>query len=195
MFGTQPSDPALAAVGLFQGHGTLDVLELGAGQGRDTLFFAQHGLRVRALDYAEEAVETITIKACAVGLSELVCSSRADVREPLPFPDESFDACYSHMLFCMALTTPELEGLSKEVRRVLRPGGLCVFTVRTTDDAHYGAGIDRDDDMFEVGGFIVHFFGRSLVEHLTTGYELLDLTEFEEGDLPRRLFRVTMRKV
>ncbi len=194
MFGAEPSDPARAAVELFLAEGKVDLLELGAGQGRDTLFFAREGLRVRALDYAEEAVEAVRTKAAAVGLSELVSASRYDVREPLPFAGESFDACHSHMLFCMALTTPELERLSAEVRRVLRPGGLCVYTVRTTDDVHYGAGIDRGDDMCEAGGFIVHFFSRSLVERLAAGYELLDVAEFEEGTLPRRLFRVTMRK-
>jgi hypothetical protein len=30
-------------------------------------------------------------------------------------------------------------------------------------DPHYGAGIDRGDDMFEVGGFIVRFFDRALI--------------------------------
>jgi hypothetical protein len=98
------------------------------------------------------------------------------------------------MLFCMALSTPELERLAAEVRRVLRPGGLCVYTVRTTEDAHYGAGIDRGDDMYEVGGFIVHFFSRALVERLAAGYDLLDVSAFEEGALPRRLYRVTLQK-
>jgi hypothetical protein len=30
------------------------------------------------------------------------------------------------MLFCMAFITTQLEALSREVLRVLRPGGLCV---------------------------------------------------------------------
>jgi len=97
-------------------------------------------------------------------------------------------------LLCMALTTHDLEALAAEVHRLLSPGGLHVYTVRTTDDAHYGTGIARGDDMYEVGGFIVHFFSHALVERLSRGYELLDVAEFEEGDLPRRLFRVTLRK-
>ncbi len=44
------------------------------------------------------------------------------------------------------------------------------------------------------GGFIVHFFGRELVERLAAGYELLEVREFEEGDLPRRLFAVVQQK-
>jgi hypothetical protein len=98
------------------------------------------------------------------------------------------------MLFTMALTTPELERLAGEVRRVLRPGGLHVYTVRHTGDAHYGAGIAHGDNMFENGGFVVHFFDRALVDRLGAGFTLLDLTAFEEGDLPRRLWRVTSRR-
>ncbi len=98
------------------------------------------------------------------------------------------------MLLCMALTTAEIERLVGEVRRVLRPGGLLIYTARSTADAHDRAGIARGDDMYEHGGFIVHFFSRALVDHLATGWALLDVTDIEEGELPRRLFRVTMRR-
>ena len=193
-FGAEASEPAEIAAALFGAEGKRELLELGAGQGRDTLHFACNGLRVHALDYADSAVEALRAKAVAAGLSDEVSVSRHDVRERLPFVDESFDACYSHMLLCMALTTAELEALAADVRRVLRPGGLQVYTVRTTGDAHYRAGSDRGDDMYEMGGFIVHFFSRRLVERLSSGFELLEVAEFEEGALPRRLFRVTLRR-
>jgi len=76
----------------------------------------------------------------------------------------------------------------------LRPCGLNVYTVRHTGDAHYGAGIPRGEDLYEVGGFIVHFFSRQKVEELAKGYDLVGIDEFEEGPLPRKLFRVTLRK-
>jgi hypothetical protein len=43
------------------------------------------------------------------------------------------------------------------------------------------------------GGFVVHFFDRALVDRLATGFELVDIAGFTEGQLPRRLWRVTMR--
>jgi len=193
MYGTDPSDPAVAAAEAFAQGGIADVLELGAGQGRDTLYFARRGLHVHALDYAPGAVETIRSKADAAGIGELVRANQHDVRDPLPFADASVDACYSHMLFCMALTTPELQRLAEELRRVVRPGGLVVYTARTTEDVHFGTGIPRGDDMYEHGGFIVHFFDQNLVDRLAAGFELLDVSGFTEGALPRRLWRVTLR--
>jgi SAM-dependent methyltransferase len=193
MYGTDPSAPALAAAGAFAAAGHRSVLELGAGQGRDTLYLARQGLQVTALDIAPGTVEIISAKARAAGLSSMVTVAAHDMREPLPLSDDSIDASYSHMLFCMALTTGELERLALELRRVLRPGGLVVYTARTTADAHYGTGTPRGDDMYEHGGFIVHFFNRALIEHLAAGFELIDVIDFTEGELPRRLARVTMR--
>lgn len=193
MYGTDPSAPGLAAAEAFASAGHKSVLELGAGQGRDTLYLARQGLDVTAMDFAPSTVETLRAKAEAAGLGDMVSVARHDIRRPLPLPDSSFDASYSHMLFCMALTTGELESLALELRRVLRPGGMVVYTVRTTADAHYGAGIPRGDDMFEHGGFIVHFFDQTLIDRLAAGFELMDVTEFIEGGLPRRLARVTMR--
>jgi len=194
MFGTAPSEPARKAAALFKEEGAARIIELGGGQGRDTLFFAGEGFQVCTLDYSKESVATITQKAKALGLSQSITARVHDIRQPLPFEDGSFDGCFSHMLYCMALTTAELEFLSQEIRRILRPGGLNIYTVRHTGDAHYQTGIHRGEDLWEVGGFIVHFFSKQKVEHLAKGYELASLEEFEEGDLPRKLFFVAQRK-
>lgn len=194
MFGEAPSEAARKAAELFMHEGVHTILELGGGQGRDTLFFAHQGFHVSVLDYAEHGVQAIAQKAQALGLSPYVTALCHDVRTPLPFANDAFDACYSHMLLCMALTIAELERLSAEIRRVLKPGGLQVYTVRTTADPHYGTGIHRGEDMYEVAGFIVHFFSTAKVEQLATGYEIVSIDEFEEGGLPRKLFRVTLRK-
>ncbi len=194
MYGDESSDAAVAVADEFAAAGVATVLELGAGQGRDTLYLARRGFHVHALDYAPEGIEAIAAKADTEGLGDRVTVGLHDVRQPLPFADAAFDASYSHMLLCMALATPELERLVGDVRRVLRPGGLVVYTVRTTDDAHYGTGIARGDDMYEHGGFVVHFFDRALIDRLAAGFMLVDVTEFTEGELPRRLARVTMRR-
>ncbi len=194
LYGAEPSEPARIAAGLFREEGIQRILELGGGQGRDALFFARRGFQIDVLDYSEAAVQAIAEKSLQAGLSEMVTAGQHDVRTALPFPDETFDACYSHMLFCMALTTPELVQLSREIHRVLRPLGLHVYTVRHTGDPHYGQGIRRGEDIYEVDGFAVHFFSRPMVESLAEGFDLIGIEAFEEGDLPRKLFRVSMRK-
>src|SRR5512136_3182288 len=63
MFGEEPSDPARKATELYKREGVTKLLELGCGQGRDTLYFARNGFQVYALDYSETGVQTIREKA------------------------------------------------------------------------------------------------------------------------------------
>jgi SAM-dependent methyltransferase len=194
MFGRDPSEPARRALEFLQQEGKTLLLELGCGQGRDTLFFARNGFHVTAADYSQAAVRVIEEKARIAGMTQFLTALRLDVRQPFPFADRSFEACYSHMLYCMALTTPELDRLSREVWRVLKPGGINIFTVRHTGDPHCGTGIHRGEDMWEVGGFIVHFFRKEKVLRLAESYEIVSIAGFEEGGLPRKLFWVALRK-
>ncbi|MCE5281053.1 MAG: class I SAM-dependent methyltransferase [Deltaproteobacteria bacterium] len=192
LYGTEASGPARNAASLFAGARAVRILELGGGQGRDTLYLARQGFSVTVLDYSERGITAIREKA--KGLPGPVTALHHDVRRPLPFADGSFDGCFSHMLYCMALTTAELAELSREVRRVLRTGGYQLFTVRNTDDPHYGLGIHRGEEIYETGGFAVHFFSRAKVVQLAEGFDILGIDEVEEGELPRKLFQVTLRK-
>ena len=191
MYGEEPSVPAVHAAEVFRTAGALNVLELGAGHGRDALFFAGRGFAVQAADFSSTGLEQLRRAALANGVAGQVATVVHDVREPLPLPDNSVDAVFAHMLMCMALSTQEIRSLVSDVARVLRPGGTFVYTVRHTGDAHYGTGTAHGDDIYEHGGFAVHFFDRALVDALAEGWILNEVQAFEEGQLPRRLWRVT----
>ena len=49
-FGDDPSNFGLNCYEEFKQHGVKKILELGCGQGRDTIFFASNGLDVVAID-------------------------------------------------------------------------------------------------------------------------------------------------
>ncbi|MFJ5831422.1 class I SAM-dependent methyltransferase [Streptomyces sp. NPDC093089] len=191
MYGEEPSAAAVYAAAAFRAAGASDVLELGAGHGRDALYFAREEFAVQAADFSATGLEQLREAARAQGVADRVTTAVHDVRDPLPLPDASVDAVFAHMLLCMALSTEEIHAVVAEVRRVLRPGGTFVYTVRHIGDAHYGTGTAHGDDIHEHGGFAVHFFDRALVDSLADGWTLDDVHAFEEGDLPRRLWRVT----
>ncbi len=195
MFGTSPSVAALQAVKIFRKEGIKNILELGPGQGRDTLFFAQAGFHIHALDYSRKGINSINKKANLLGLSKFITTKNFDVRKTLPFNDETFDGCFSHMLYCMAFSTKELEWLSSELLRILKPGGINIFTVRHTGDADYGSGIHWGEGLYETKGFIVHFFSKEKIKQLSNGFEIVNIENFEEGAFPRKLSRVTLKKL
>ena len=191
MFGHEPSIAAVKSLKFLKNK---NIVELGAGLGRDTIFFAQNSIYVEALDYSQEAIKAINIKSKKLDLKEFIKTKVFDVRKKLPFNNDTIDACFSHMLYCMALSNLDLENLNKEIHRILKPGGINIYTVRHTDDGDYKNGIHIGEDLYENDGFIVHFFSKDKINHLSKNFEILNIEKFEEGSFPRRLFKVTAKK-
>ena len=195
MFGLDSSIPAKKSLKLFQNQNISKIIELGAGLGRDTIYFAKNSIHVVVLDYSQSGLEAINQKAKKNSLSNSITTNFFDVRKKLPFEDNSVEACYSHMLYCMALTTSELENLNNEIYRVLKPNGINIYTVRHTKDGDYKNGIHRGEDLYEKDGFIVHFFSEKKVKSLLKGFKNISIDLFEEGSFPRKLFFVCNKKI
>ncbi len=195
MFGLEPSMAANKALKYFKEQNINNIVELGAGLGRDTIFFAKNSINVEALDYSKASIESITSKSEKLNLKNFIKPKFFDVRKKLPFEDNSIEGFFSHMLYCMALSIYDLENLNNEICRVLKPKGINVYTVRHTDDGDYKNGIHRGEDLYENDGFIVHFFSKEKIYKLSKGFEVLDIEKFEEGKFPRKLFLVKNRKL
>ena len=194
MFGLDPSLSAKKALELFKEKNIHKIVEIGAGLGRDTLFFAKNLIHTTALDYSPSGIDVINQKTKKNNLSNYISTKLFDVRQKLPFEDNSIEACYSHMLYCMALTTSDLKRLNGEILRILKPGGINIYTVRHTNDGDFQNGIHIGEDLYENDGFIVHYFSEDKVNSLLNGFKNISLQKFEEGNFPRRLFFVVNEK-
>tara|TARA_X000000368_G_C22983234_1_gene690902 strand:+ start:239 stop:892 length:654 start_codon:yes stop_codon:yes gene_type:complete len=195
MFGLNPSVAAEKALKSFQEKNIKSILELGAGLGRDSIFFAKNSIKVHALDYSQTSIESIANKSEKLNLNNFIKTQVFDIRKKLPFEDNSVYGCFSHMLYCMALSNSDLKNLNNEICRILKPGGLNIYTVRHTEDGDYRNGIHRGEDLYENDGFIVHFFSKDKVKKLSKGFKVLDIEKFEEGKFPRKLFIVKNIKI
>jgi SAM-dependent methyltransferase len=198
--GSEPSCTAREAARLFASAGIDDVLELGAGAGRDALHFARHGLSVHATDFSDAALDRLRHDARRAGLDDLVSATLHDVRDPLPPADGCVGAVYAHRLLGMALSRSELRSLVGEIRRVLRPGGLLVYTVLHTGDPCYATGSPCGDELYEdlyddEQGLAERYFHRGLVDELAAGWELVDVEELTDGTPVRSMWRVIQAKV
>ncbi|SMF90181.1 mutator mutT protein [Paenibacillus uliginis N3/975] len=99
---------------VFQENYVRNVLEIGAGPGRDSLYFRQHGLDVTAIDMSEEMVHLCQQK----GLNAMVMDFYQ-----LKFVDQAFDAVYA-MNCLLHVPKAQLVDVLVEIRRVLKPNGL-----------------------------------------------------------------------
>jgi SAM-dependent methyltransferase len=109
--------PAFATLGDVSGR---EVLDFGCGHAMAAVVLARRGARVTAFDlsggYLAEARERAAANECAIDFVQ------AD-GERLPFADGSFDAVWGNAI----LHHLDLNIAGREIRRVLRPGGVAVF--------------------------------------------------------------------
>ena len=194
MFGLEASEPAKKSLKIFQENNINTIIELGAGLGRDSIYFSKNNLSVTSLDYSQSGINIINRKINKDKLKNIK-TKVFDIRQKLPFEDNSIDGCFSHMLYCMALSNQNLFNLNKEICRILKPDGLNIYTVRNEHDGDYKNGIHRGEDMYENDGFIVHFFNKTKINQLTDGFKNIKIESFEEGTFPRKLYFVVNKKI
>ena len=194
MFGFEPSYSAKKALETFKKNNITNIIELGAGLGRDTIFFAQNGIYVHAIDYSLSATNIIKKRSKENNLEALIRVENYDIRKKLNCDNENFQACYSHMLFCMALTNQDLKDLNQEIFRVLKKEGFNIYTVRNHMDGDFKKGTHRGEDMYEMNGFIVHYFSENKIKNLLDGFTNISIENFDEGNFPRKLSLVINKK-
>jgi ubiquinone/menaquinone biosynthesis C-methylase UbiE len=98
------------------------VVDFGCGSGANTALLAGRGAHVWGIDISEDllrlARRRLAVSGCAGGAAFIAGSAH-----DLPFPDESID-----VVFGMAILHHlDLDLVSREVRRVLKPGGRAIF--------------------------------------------------------------------
>jgi len=189
-FGEEPSNFALLCFNHMKINNAKRVLELGAGHGRDTTFFASNGIEVEALDYSVIAVEILNKIAKEKRLP--IKPRIFDVKSLLPFPAGYFDAVYSHMLLNMRFSLDELSFIFSEIRRVLKPKGFNFFSVRNQNDKSCGTGIKIDKGIYDIDGFQIRFFTEKEIQDLTKGFEILWIRE--EYEEPVTVYLVSSKK-
>lgn len=158
-----PSIFSETAITYFPDNG--EVLELGAGTGQDTVFFARKGYRVTSTDI-ETKLLTQTVANLPEKIRDRVNVTELDLRDSLPFNDHSFDVIYAHLSihYFDTKTTTILFG---EIFRVLRPEGMLAILVNSTKDPEYKTGKKIEDDYSDVDGVLKHFFSVESIKRFT----------------------------
>jgi SAM-dependent methyltransferase len=102
------------------------VLDLGCGPGGPLTFLVGLlGCRGAGVDVSARAVASARDRATSLGIAGAIAFSEADLEDPLPFSDGSFDAAIS---LDVVLHVRDRFALFREVARLLVPHGRFLFT-------------------------------------------------------------------
>ncbi len=168
----KPSIFAETAITYFPSQGK--VLDLGAGLGQDSRFFAEHGYDVVSTDLQQDTLNESESKLDDA-LREHLSFKKVDLREELPFDDAVFDVVYAH-LSIHYFTQEVTRRLIGEIQRVLKPGGVFAFLVNTVDDPEYGTGTQLETDYFQINQATKRYFNVETTRAMMQWYDtvLLD---------------------
>lgn len=168
----------------------LPVLELGCGGGRDTAVLAAAGHRVVAIDLSPRAIANARARVPA---AEFHCQ---DIRAPWPIAEAGVVVASLSLHY---FPWRETEALVGGIAGVLRPAGLLLCRLNSTNDHNFGASDHPriDDNFYLVDGAPKRFFDRAAVDRLfASGWRLLSAEEqtIDRYDLPKSVWEVAVEK-
>jgi len=98
------------------------VVDFGCGSGANTVLLANRGAHVWGIDISEDLLRLAQRRLLVSGRGGGATFIAASAHD-LPFPDESIDVVFGIAI----LHHLDLDLVSREVRRVLKPGGRAIF--------------------------------------------------------------------
>ena len=111
-------------------HKNLNILELNCGTGEDALWFAKKGHKVLATDISEKMLEIAEQKIITAGLNSIVQTLQIDIKNIIDFQlKEKFDLIFSNFGGMNCMSFEEMEKLTSEVKKLLKPGGQLIMVV------------------------------------------------------------------
>jgi len=162
------------------------VLDLGCGKGRHSLYCAQKGIKVWAVDIESNCLEVLKKEVGKSGLTSSIDIKQSDIRG-LPYENDFFDAVITVNVINHGYWE-DVKGFFSEMKRVLKPGGL-IFAIVVPREFLETVMVPKTREV-EKGTFIGlgvidgdvahHVLTEEEVRELLEGYDILKLENFKE---------------
>lgn len=147
----EPSPFAKSIVSDMKTRG-VDVLELGCGNGRDSLFFAREGFRVTGIDASDLSIHRL--KRIVLNTNtRFICD---DFVKCEAIYSVLYDTIYSRFTLHAINESQETELLTNCVR-ALKPNGRLYIEARSKKDDLFGLGVQIDRDAYVYNGHYRRF--------------------------------------
>jgi cyclopropane fatty-acyl-phospholipid synthase-like methyltransferase len=147
------------------------LLDLGSGDGKDSLYFSKKGIQVTSVDFSKEAMNKLT-KVIIEKKLENIKTLVADIKN-LNL-NEKFDAIYANLslhYFDDKTTTKIFSNLLK----LLNPEGYLFVRCKSIEDPLYGIGNEIEKNVFDNKGKIQHLFSKVYLQEKLKDYSIIKI--------------------
>ncbi len=156
-------------------------LDVGCGEGRHSLYLAQEGYLVDAIDISENAIQKLRSLAEEYGFSELISPRTGDLRT-LDLLEGRYDLAVVSYVFPFLKRSDILTVLDK-VKLSLKSGGCIYASAVTTDDEEYRNYV-KEQQPIEPRTYYspglkcyCYYFEKGELKTLFSDFDIIDYTE------------------
>ena len=164
VFGTGSTKLAKLAFDLIKDKPIKNMLEIGCGQGRDTIFFSEKNYFVETFDISENAISFVNKTTKSLNLKNINAIVH-DVEQTFPYSVKSFDFVYSNLAL-QFFDIDSLTNIFKNIYSVMKDDSTILFSTKKKGDKYHDYGSKINDDAFEYNGIIRYFYDKSILEQL-----------------------------
>jgi SAM-dependent methyltransferase len=147
------------------------VLDLGCGAGTDIEALLKLGVKLTASDLSPDAVRMVKD-----AFGDCVDADCFDMREGMPYNQESFDAVVSD-LSLHYFTWADTERIISELGRVLVKGGVIIARLHSVENMGEPEGEMIEENYYVAYGYSRRYFTVEDIRRLFEGWEIICLEE------------------
>lgn len=169
---SRPEEPAnnfaVRSCKLIKNKKLKTLLDVGCGDGRDSVYFFKKGFKITAVDFSASGIEKLKSQNpkinCILG----------DIRK-IKLKTNSFDVIYAHLslhYFDDKATSKIFDGLY----RALKQKGLIFVKCKSVDDALFGKGQKIGENMYKKG-HTRHFFSKEYMAEKLKSFKVIKISK------------------
>ncbi len=181
-FGTGQTILADFAKTIIEENNISTLLELGCGQGRDSLFFTNFVSNVTSVDISENAINFVKKTKNERNLTNLDLFVH-DIKKPLHFLDKSFDMVYSNLAL-QFFDINQLKEIFSNISEIMSNDSFFIFSTKKPGDKYFNFGKKISENSFQYKDITRYFFEKSQIKYLLEqNFKIISFEEDEHQNL------------
>lgn len=175
---------------ILEGFPPKSFLDLGCGNGRNTIPLARMGYDVTGMDISQVALNQAKekLESESVEVTKKVRFILGSMGKPLPFKDKTFDVVMDITSFDILIDTAEIECHKNEVARVLKNNGYFLYYDMAEDDPYSLALLDKSPDknkniIYTPAGIPFKIYSANDITRIFSSFKVIASEKFKFQDI------------